>query len=175
MFTWKTRTKNHKHTQKYFYRNQKKHIYTSQKWWLKILTILNTPEATHTRRLALTEPVYFSTPVGDTKMPLPMMEPTMTVMPFIRDILASNAPSSPLASGSDSGSDFKASVSHSSLLFGDLERLEKDLNGGSINVTFLYRFWSKKMFLNNLLTSVSKWCWSVVLSTILLCFAFFHL
>lgn len=88
----------------------------------KALTILNTPEATHTIKLALTEPVYLNTPVGETKIPLPMIEPTITVMPFINDIFASKAPDS-FVSGSRSGSDFKVSLSHSSsLLFGDLQK-----------------------------------------------------
>ena len=36
------------------------------------------PLATQTRRERLTLPVDWRTPVGDTKMPLPMMQPTMT-------------------------------------------------------------------------------------------------
>ena len=36
------------------------------------------PLATQTTRLMLTLPVLLSTPVGETKMPLPMMQPTMT-------------------------------------------------------------------------------------------------
>ena len=36
-----------------------------------------------------------STPLGDTKMPLPMMEPTMTVQPFIKVIFGFSSTFSP--------------------------------------------------------------------------------
>lgn len=41
------------------------------------------PETVHTMRLTLTLPVCLSTPDGDTKMPEPMMLPTMTVTPLM--------------------------------------------------------------------------------------------
>ena len=44
----------------------------------------NRPLATQTMRLRLTLPVDWRTPVGDTKMPLPMMQPTMMVQPLRR-------------------------------------------------------------------------------------------
>jgi hypothetical protein len=47
-----------------------------------------TPDATHTMRERFTEPVFRRTPVGDTKMPEPMMLPTITVTPFKRLIFA---------------------------------------------------------------------------------------
>lgn len=83
--------------------------------------MLNTPEATHTMRLAFTDPVYLSTPVGDTKIPLPIIEPTITVIPLSSDILASNAPPSLFSSCSASG--LRTSGLHSSsdaLFLGDL-------------------------------------------------------
>ena len=42
------------------------------------------PLATQTRRERLTLPVDWRTPVGETKIPLPMMQPTMMVQPFRR-------------------------------------------------------------------------------------------
>jgi hypothetical protein len=38
----------------------------------------NNPLATQTTRLMLTLPVLCRTPVGETKIPLPMMQPTIT-------------------------------------------------------------------------------------------------
>lgn len=51
-------------------------------------TIENTPEVTHTMSDRFTEPVFCNTPVGDTKIPEPIMLPTMTVIPFNRLIFA---------------------------------------------------------------------------------------
>lgn len=89
------------------------------------LTILNTPEATHTIKLALTDPVNFNTPVGDTKIPLPIIDPTITVMPFRSDIFASNAPPSFSLPSSGSPSDLRVSLSQSSAFFGDLKKKEQ--------------------------------------------------
>ena len=47
-----------------------------------------TPEVTHTISERFTEPVFCSTPVGDTKIPEPIMLPTMTVIPFSKLIFA---------------------------------------------------------------------------------------
>ncbi|GBP19324.1 hypothetical protein EVAR_79926_1 [Eumeta japonica] len=93
------------------------------------LTILKTPDEIHTSKLAFTEPVYLSTPVGETKMPLPMMEPTITVIPLRSDIFASSAPST-FPSSASSASLFSVSASHSSsslLLFGALTVKQMDL------------------------------------------------
>lgn len=62
------------------------------------------PEAVHTRRLAFTLPVYLRTPVGLTNMPEPIMEPTITVIPFNRDIFASSLISSLALSAIGTGS-----------------------------------------------------------------------
>ena len=57
------------------------------------------PQSAQTTRLMLTLPVEASTPVGDTKMPDPMMQPTMTPHPFRRLISAlSFIPSPPSSS-----------------------------------------------------------------------------
>lgn len=56
----------------------------------KELTMENTPDNNHTSSDILGEPVYSSTPVGETKIPDPMMLPTMTVTPFKSVILADN-------------------------------------------------------------------------------------
>jgi len=45
------------------------------------------PEASHTHSAIPTEPVFMRTPPGEMKIPLPMMEPTMTVTPLRRLIL----------------------------------------------------------------------------------------
>lgn len=50
------------------------------------LTIENNPDMVHTIKDILTLPVCKSTPVGETKIPEPMMLPTMTVIPFRRVI-----------------------------------------------------------------------------------------
>ena len=47
-----------------------------------------TPEVTHTMSERFTEPVLSSTPAGDTKIPEPIMLPTMTVIPFSKLIFA---------------------------------------------------------------------------------------
>lgn len=52
-----------------------------------VLTIEKTPDKVHTIKDMLTLPVCSNTPVGDTKIPDPMMLPTMTVTPFRRVIL----------------------------------------------------------------------------------------
>lgn len=57
----------------------------------------NTPEMSHTSRDTLTLPVFLSTPDGLTKMPDPMMLPTMTVMPFTKVIFGLRVISSSLA------------------------------------------------------------------------------
>ena len=46
-----------------------------------------TPHVTQTRILAPTDPVPFRTPFGETKIPDPIIDPTITVQPFRRDIL----------------------------------------------------------------------------------------
>ena len=46
------------------------------------------PEVIHTMSERFTEPVFSSTPVGDTKIPEPIMLPTMTVIPFSKLIFA---------------------------------------------------------------------------------------
>ena len=46
------------------------------------------PHMDHTTNDKLTEPVDTSTPVGETKIPEPMMQPTITVMPFNKVISA---------------------------------------------------------------------------------------
>jgi hypothetical protein len=51
-------------------------------------TMENTPEETHTMRDRFTEPVLRRTPVGETKIPDPMILPTITVIPFNRLIFA---------------------------------------------------------------------------------------
>ena len=72
------------------------------------------PLATQTRRERLTLPVDWRTPVGETKIPLPMMQPMMTVQPFIRVISAfSLIPSSsfsPVASATESISSSEGSA-----------------------------------------------------------------
>jgi len=40
------------------------------------------PQTAQTTRDMLTEPVETNTPVGETKIPEPMMQPTITVQPF---------------------------------------------------------------------------------------------
>lgn len=62
------------------------------------LTIENNPDNTHTISARLTLPVFMSTPVGDTKMPEPIIEPTITVQPFTRLILALSVTSPPPSS-----------------------------------------------------------------------------
>lgn len=47
----------------------------------------NTPEVTHTTNDSPTLPVPFDTPLGETKIPDPMILPTITVIPFKRLIL----------------------------------------------------------------------------------------
>jgi hypothetical protein len=54
----------------------------------KMITIEKTPLITQTTKAMLTLPVYFSTPVGLTKIPEPIIDPTITVIPFRRLILA---------------------------------------------------------------------------------------
>lgn len=64
-----------------------------------------TPETVHTINERLTDPVCFNTPVGETKIPEPIILPTMTVMPFNKDILALSRispPSSSFSGGSPS-------------------------------------------------------------------------
>lgn len=61
----------------------------------KLLTIEKTPDTVQTIKAILTLPVYMSTPVGDTKMPLPIIDPTITVHPFSKLIFAFNPTSSP--------------------------------------------------------------------------------
>jgi len=68
------------------------------------------PDAVHTRRLAFTLPVYLRTPVGLTKMPEPMMEPTMTVTPLSSDIFASSLISSLSLEGIGSYGPFSPSL-----------------------------------------------------------------
>ena len=46
------------------------------------------PHMDHTTNDKLTEPVDTSTPVGETKIPEPIMQPTITVMPFNKVISA---------------------------------------------------------------------------------------
>lgn len=63
----------------------------------------NTPETVHTISETFTLPVFFSTPEGETKIPEPIILPTITVMPFKRVILGLRVISSspdPLASSS---------------------------------------------------------------------------
>ena len=67
----------------------------SEREFNKRLTIENNPERTQTMRAMLTLPVCIRTPVGETKMPEPMIEPTITVQPFSKLILALR-PTSPL-------------------------------------------------------------------------------
>lgn len=55
----------------------------------------NIPDAVQTIRATLTLPVCISTPVGLTNIPEPMIDPTITVTPFIKDIFASSFISSP--------------------------------------------------------------------------------
>lgn len=66
------------------------------------LTIEKTPEIIQTTSAILTLPVCISTPVGETKIPEPMIEPTITVQPFSRLILALR-PTSPSAWSAPSG------------------------------------------------------------------------
>uniref|UniRef100_A0A1A9ZBN9 Uncharacterized protein n=1 Tax=Glossina pallidipes TaxID=7398 RepID=A0A1A9ZBN9_GLOPL len=61
----------------------------------KQLTIENKPETIQTINAKLTLPVYMRTPVGDTNMPEPIIEPTITVQPLIRLIFAFNVTSPP--------------------------------------------------------------------------------
>lgn len=53
----------------------------------KCVTIEKTPEMIQTMRAALTDPVFIKTPVGETKIPDPIILPTITVTPFSRLIL----------------------------------------------------------------------------------------
>lgn len=65
------------------------------------------PEMTQTQMESPTDPVFIKTPLGDTKIPDPMMDPTITVQPFKRDIFGlRQILSSPgdLAAGAVSGS-----------------------------------------------------------------------
>ena len=48
------------------------------------------PEENQTIKDMFDEPVYFSTPVGDTNIPDPMMLPTITVTPLSKFILTGN-------------------------------------------------------------------------------------
>ena len=63
--------------------------------------MMKSPQTVQTTMDMLTEPVETSTPVGETKMPEPMMQPTITVQPFSRVIsllsLMSSSPPSPPA------------------------------------------------------------------------------
>lgn len=63
------------------------------------LTIEKSPDKTQTMSAIFTLPVCIKTPVGDTKMPDPMIEPTITVHPLSRLIFAlrptSPSPSAP--------------------------------------------------------------------------------
>lgn len=54
----------------------------------------NKPEIIHTKRATLTLPVSFKTPVGLTKIPEPIIEPTITVIPFINVIFGLSVTSS---------------------------------------------------------------------------------
>lgn len=62
---------------------------------MNIHTIEKRPERIQTIRAMLTLPVCMRTPVGETKMPEPMIDPTMTVHPFNRLILAFSPTSPP--------------------------------------------------------------------------------
>lgn len=53
------------------------------------------PDANQTISAMFTLPVCFNTPVGDTKMPEPMIDPTITVHPFKRLIFAFSPTSPP--------------------------------------------------------------------------------
>ena len=48
------------------------------------------PDENHTTRDMFDEPVYLSTPVGDTNIPDPIILPTITVTPLSRLIFAGN-------------------------------------------------------------------------------------
>ena len=50
--------------------------------------IVNSPDMVQTTMDMLTLPVEASTPVGEMKIPLPMIQPTMTLQPFKRVISA---------------------------------------------------------------------------------------
>uniref|UniRef100_A0A1A9V7N0 Uncharacterized protein n=1 Tax=Glossina austeni TaxID=7395 RepID=A0A1A9V7N0_GLOAU len=63
--------------------------------FFKQLTIENKPETIQTINAKLTLPVYMRTPVGDTNMPEPIIEPTITVQPLTRLIFAFNVTSPP--------------------------------------------------------------------------------
>ena len=63
------------------------------------------PHRAQTTRLMLTLPVEARTPVGDTKIPGPMMQPTMTPHPFRRLISALSFMPSPSSSASSLGLD----------------------------------------------------------------------
>ena len=91
------------------------------KWqkWLAIGAWSQTkPDMTQTMMARLMLPVFCRTPVGEMKMPEPMMLPTMTVTPFIRLILAwrRTAPS-PLAAPSALASPSFCGTSEYSLFF----------------------------------------------------------
>lgn len=72
----------------HFYQHYFRHYYYPTTVTFLSLTIENTPEATQTISAMFTLPVYFRTPLGETKMPDPIIEPTITVTPFSRLILA---------------------------------------------------------------------------------------
>lgn len=73
-------------------------------WFVHVRTIENTPDRTQTISDAFTDPVFCSTPVGDTNIPDPIMLPTMTVTPFNKLILGFSCTPSSLA-GATSASD----------------------------------------------------------------------
>lgn len=66
---------------------------------LILLTIEKSPDATQTIKDKFTLPVCIKTPVGETKIPDPMIEPTITVIPFSRLILAFKVISPPPSAG----------------------------------------------------------------------------